>query len=211
MTSPSSTSGSRIVGYEIIRKPTLSELPTGIEIDIKNARGSLGHDGYLYVVPYGIDPLELGLIANAGLFQLLPIDGHGIPDWDAVIDLPVTAEEAARQIQILQRSYYDLLTRLAPDVSANLDKAVTQGFKTRSAHPVLGLIRRATIETWSAQRSGSDPLNEAERDRLHTAVVQRTIALIDDLSPQWGRSPSQRTPAALRAVSSRRSKKKPRQ
>lgn len=103
-------------------------------------RAVLGAPEGRYLVPPGIDVLELGLIDRAGQFELLPIDLRDKPLWDEVTQLLVTATEAERQRDIVRRSYHELCAHIAEAEGAPVQRRGV-GQSTRRAsgvrdHPI---------------------------------------------------------------------------
>ena len=144
----------RLIGYEILRRVRRTEIPADYPFNPRTARAVLGVSGRRYLVPPGIDVLELGLIDTPGRFELLPLDLCDKPLWDEVIHLMVTKAQAERQHGIVLRSYRALHTLIVE--SATL-RASVAGWPRRSApHPVFGIIRLETIETWKSLRHGSN-------------------------------------------------------
>lgn len=139
-------------------------------------RAVLGAREGRYLVPPGVDVLELGLVDRAGQFELLPIDLRDKPLWDEVTHLLVTAAEAERQRGIVRRSYHELCARIAE--AEELRSSVAEWSRRRLAHPVYGTIRFETVATWRWMRHGTEPLTESELARLHAEVVRRVAARI---------------------------------
>ena len=166
----------RLLGHEIMRRVGRTEAPEGFPLNPRTDRAVLGAAGGRYLVPPGIDVLELGLIDRAGSFELLPIDLHDRPLWDEVVNLMVTRAQADRQRSILLRSYGALRTIIAE--AALLEESIEEWSRRRAGHPVFGIIRLETIETWKSRRRGTAPLSEAELDRLHAEVARRVARRI---------------------------------
>jgi hypothetical protein len=166
----------RIVGYEILRKVEPAELPEGYSVNPRTERAVLGARDRAYLIPPGIDVLELGVIQSAGRFELLPIDVGGKPLWDQVVDLIVTDAEAERQRGILLRAYRAVLALILE--ADELESSVAEWSRRRETHPVFGMLRLETIEVWKSKRRGSDPLDERELDALHQDVARRVAARI---------------------------------
>jgi hypothetical protein len=145
-------------------------------LDPRTDRAVLGSYEGRYLVPLGIDVLELGLIDTAETFELLPIDRHDKPLWDEVTQLLVTPAEAERQREIVLRSYRLLCDRIAE--VEELRASVADWTRRRGAHPVFGTIRFETIATWKAMRRGTGPLGERALGRLHAEVVRRVAVRI---------------------------------
>ena len=82
----------------------------------------------------------------------------------------VTRAQAERQRSILLRSYGALRAIIAE--AALLEKSIEEWSRRRAGHPVFGIIRLETIETWKSRRRGTAPLSEAEIDRLHAEVAR---------------------------------------
>jgi hypothetical protein len=85
--------------------------------------------------------------------------------------LLVTEAQARQQRSILMRSYQALHEQIveAEVLEADIDEWSGRG----ATHPIFGIIRLETIETWKALRRGTEPLSEAERARLHDSVARR--------------------------------------
>jgi hypothetical protein len=166
----------KLLGHEILRRVSPAEVPPGFLLDPKNERAVLGAPGGSYLVPPGIDVLELGLIARPGRFELLPIALDGRPVWDEVTNLIVTKAQAERQREIVLRSFAALRAMIAE--GAYLEVSVTEWSARGETHPVFGMIRLETIETWKALRRGTEPLSEAELERLHAEVARRVAKRI---------------------------------
>jgi hypothetical protein len=166
----------RIRGYEILRKVRKEEVPADIPLN-KGLRGSYG-----YLVPPGIDLLELGLIHKAGHYELLPIDADDKPLWDEVTNLIITESQAAEQIEITFAAARALLD-LMPDDAADLD-IMLQGKYPDFRPSLLFLLGEAAVDTWTELRRGSAPLDEAERLRLQAAVTRRVAAYLGEVAPR---------------------------
>jgi len=167
---------SRLLGHEILRRVRRAGVPAGLPLDPRRDRAVLGAREGRYLVPPGIDVLELGLIDAAGEYELLPIDRRDKPLWDEVTHLLVTAAEAERQLGIVMRSYRALCGRIAEaDV---LQSSVAEWSKRRAAHPVFGLIRLETVETWRSMRRETGAPDERELERLHAQVAGRVARRI---------------------------------
>lgn len=162
-----------MIGYEILRRVEQAEVPDH-PLDAHTERAVLGARDGRYLVPPGIDILELGLISAAGRFELLPIDGNDKPLWDEVVHLLVTEPQAERQRGLLLRSYKALHAMIQE--ADELDAAVAEWSARGAAHPVFGMLRLEAIEVWKTLRHGSEPLSEPELDALHTAVARRVAA-----------------------------------
>jgi hypothetical protein len=173
----------RIVGYWIGRKVTQSEIPTTISVKAKDAVGMLGHGDTQYVVPPGVDVLELGLVANPGQFVLIPFSDDQNSLWDQTHTLLVTEEQAAVQRDINARFYAALLAQLPYDAS-DLESAVAESRKLGKLHPIFGLLRQAATDTWAAERRPSEQLDDNERNRLDIAVARRAAELLREKSPR---------------------------
>lgn len=187
-------SGSRIIGHEIHRKVVQSEIPSYLSLKPQEVRGVLGKDGYKYIIPPGIDPLELGVIVNAGQFDLVPIDRENHPLWNESINLLVTEDQAVRQRNIVMDFYHALLDHIPHD-APDLEAGVQAEAKLGGTHAIFGFLRRAAIETWAEHRSQSVLLDDHEYERLLAGVARRTAALLRELAP-----PCQLDRKSLRAV-----------
>jgi hypothetical protein len=136
----------------------------------------LGSREGTYLVPPGIDVLELGLVSTAGRFELLPIDRRDKPLWNEVTTLSITRAEAERQRGIVLHTFGLLCERI---VEAEALRASVADWSHRHAgHPVFGSIRFETIATWNSMRHESEPLGERALDRLHAEVIRRVAARI---------------------------------
>lgn len=164
----------RLLGHEILRRVSRAEVPAGYPLNPRTDRAVLGAREGRYLVPPGIDVLELGLIDRAGQFELLPIDLRDKPLWDEVTQLLVTAAEAERQRDIVRRSYHELCAHIVE--AEELRSSVAEWASRRVAHPVYGTIRFETVPTWRSMRHGTEPLTESELARLHAEVVRRVAA-----------------------------------
>lgn len=159
--------GHDVIGYEILRRVRPSEVP-GFPLDPSH-RGVLGTYSGKYLVPPGIDLLELGLIDSPGAYHLLPIDSNETPLWDAVIDVIVSEKQAKEQRKILFRSYdalHDMIVE-ADELEAN----ITEWSQHGKTHPIFGLLRLEIIEVWKLHR-GNQLLSERHRAMLHARVAQ---------------------------------------
>lgn len=163
----------RVIGYEILRRVGQAEVPDQ-PLDPHTERAVLGARDGRYLVPPGIDILELGLISAAGRFELLPIDANDKPLWDEVVHLLVTEPQAERQRGLLLRSYKALHAMIQE--ADELDAAVAEWSARGTAHPVFGMLRLEAIEVWKTMRHGTEPLSEPELDALHAAVARRVAA-----------------------------------
>lgn len=166
-----------IVGYEILREMRPIEFPSGFTKDPRRVGPVYFTQGY--VVPPGVNPLELGLLSSPGLFQLLPVDAMGSLYWNDAIDLPVTKEEATRQTKILLRSYHALLDALPYD-AVEIDEAVEAALHAHEEHYILALVRKATIGLWADQPK---ELKGSASERISARVAQRTLMLLWQLAP----------------------------
>lgn len=169
-------SNRKLLGHEILRRVSRSEVPPGFLLDPQRERAVLGARGGSYLVPPGIDILELGVIDRAGHFELLPIDLDGRPVWSEVTNLIVTEPQAERQRQIVLRSFAALHAMIAE--AAFLEESVAEWSGRGETHPVFGMIRLETIEVWKAMRRPTEPLSEAELERLHAEVARRVAKRI---------------------------------
>lgn len=166
----------RLLGHEILRRVGRAEVPAEYPLDPRTGRAVLGSREGRYLVPPGIDVLELGLIDTAGAFELLPIDHRDKPLWSEVTHLLVTPAEAERQREIVLCSYRVLCDRIAE--AEELRSSVEDWSRRRVAHPVFGTIRFETIATWKSMRRGAEPLGERALVRLHAEVARRVAARI---------------------------------
>jgi hypothetical protein len=151
-------------------------MPAGYTLSPRSERAVLGAYEGRYLVPPGIDVLELGIIDTAGQFELLPIVHGDKPLWDEVTHLLVTAAEAERQRGLVLRSYRALCARIAE--ADSLRSSVAEWSRRRAAHPVFGTIRFETIAVWKSMRHGTEALVELELDRLHAEVARRVAVKI---------------------------------
>lgn len=136
----------------------------------------MGAPSRKYLVPPGIDLFELGLISQAGRYELLPVTADEKPFWDEVVHLVVTEAQAARQRELLMRSYRTLHAMIVEaDV---LESSVEEWNRGGEAHPVFGLLRLATIDVWRVERRRGEPLNEAALAALRASVACRVAAQI---------------------------------
>ena len=165
-----------LIGYEIVRRVRRAEVPAAYPFNPQTAHAVLGASGRRYLVPPGIDVLELGLIDTPGRFELLPLDLDDKPLWDEVIHLIVTKAQAERQHSILLRSYRALHALIVE--SATLHASVAGWPRRGALHPVFGFIRLETIETWKSLRHGTNALSEEELDQLHESVARRVAIRI---------------------------------
>jgi hypothetical protein len=165
-----------LLGHEILRRVTRPDVAANYPLNPRLDRAVLGALEGRYLVPPGIDVLELGLIDSAGRFDLLPIDRPDKPLWDQVTHLLISDAEAARQQAIVLRSYGVLCDRIAE--AEELRSSVADWSRRRVAHPVFGTIRFETIATWRSRRDGTEPLGERVLDHLRTEVVRRVAARI---------------------------------
>ncbi len=166
----------RLLGHEILRRVTRAEVPANYPLNPRSDRAVLGALEGRYLVPPGIDVLELGLIDTAGRFELLPIDRRDKPLWDQVTHLLVSDAEAERQREIVLSTYRALCARITE--AEQLRSSVAEWSRSRVAHPVFGTIRFETIATWRSRRHGTEPLGERVLDRLRAEVARRVAARI---------------------------------
>lgn len=166
----------KLLGHEILRRVGRAEVPAVHSLDPRMDRAVLGSREGRYLVPPGIDVLELGLVDTAGQFELLPIDRRDKPLWNEVTHLLVTPAEAQRQRAIVLRSFQALCDLIAE--AEELRSSVADLSRRRVAHPVFGSIRFETIATWKAMRRGTEPLGERALDRLHAEVARRVAVRI---------------------------------
>lgn len=166
----------RLLGHEILRRVTRAEVPANYPLNPRSDRAVLGALEGRYLVPPGIDVLELGLIDTAGRFELLPIDCRDKPLWDQVTHLLISDAEAERQREIVLSTYRALCARITE--AEQLRSSVAEWSRSRVAHPVFGTIRFETIATWRSRRHGTEPLGERVLDRLRAEVARRVAARI---------------------------------
>lgn len=167
---------SRLLGHEILRRVTRAEVPANYPLNPRSDRAVLGALEGRYLVPPGIDVLELGLIDTAGRFELLPIDRRDKPLWDQVTHLLISDAEAERQREIVLSTYRVLCARITE--AEQLRSSVAEWSRSRVAHPVFGTIRFETVATWRSRRHGTEPLGERVLDRLRAEVARRVAARI---------------------------------
>jgi hypothetical protein len=166
----------RLLGHEILQRVGRAEVPAEYPLNSRTDRAVLGSREGRYLVPPGIDVLQLGLIATAGAFELLPIDRRDKPLWNEVTHVLVTPAEVERQYAIVLRSYRVLCDRIVE--AEELRASVVDWSRRRVAHPVFGTIRFETIATWKSMRRGTEPLGERALGRLHAEVARRVAARI---------------------------------
>src|SRR3954470_12917139 len=80
----------RLLGHEILKRVSRAQVPVEVALNPRTDRAVLGSYEGRYLVPLGIDVLELGLVDTAETFELLPIDRREKPLWDEVTELLVT-------------------------------------------------------------------------------------------------------------------------
>jgi hypothetical protein len=160
----------RVIGYEILRRVAQAEFP-GHPINPSRTRGVLGAGDERFLVPVGVDPLELGLIMSPGHYDLLPIDADNGPLWGAAVHLLVTPWQAERQRELLMRSYDALHGRIRE--ADELESSVAEWSSRGQTHPVFGMLRLEVIQAWLALGYGPGPLGEADREALHAEVALR--------------------------------------
>ena len=166
----------RLLGHEILRRVTRADVPAKYPLSPRSDRAVLGALEGRYLVPPGIDVLELGLIDTAGRFELLPIDRRDKPLWDQVTHLLISDAEAERQREIVLSTYRALCARIIE--AEQLRSSVAEWSRSRVAHPVFGTIRFETIATWGSRRHGTEPLGARALDRLRAEVARRVAARI---------------------------------
>jgi hypothetical protein len=166
----------RLLGHEILRRIARAEVPSEVALDPRTDRAVLGSREGRYLVPPGIDVLELGLIDTPGAFELLPIDRRDRPRWDEVTHLLVTPSEAEQQRAIVLRLYRILCDRIAE--AEELNSSVADWSRRGVAHPVFGTIRFETIATWRSLRRRIELFDEHALGRLHAEVARRVAARI---------------------------------
>lgn len=166
----------RLLGHEILRRVSRLDVPANYPLNPRSDRAVLGALEGRYLVPPGIDVLELGLIDTAGRFELLPIDRRDKPLWDQVTHLLITNAEAERQREIVLSTYRTLCARIAE--AEQLRSSVAEWSRSCVAHPVFGTIRFETIATWTSRRHGTEPLCERVLERLRAEVARRVAVRI---------------------------------
>lgn len=155
---------------------TREEVPADYPLNPRTDRAVLGAREGRYLVPAGVDVLELGLISRAGNFELLPIDRRDKPLWEEVTHLLITQAEADRQRGIVLRSFHALCGCIAEGDA--LRSIVAEWSRCRTTHPIFGTIRFETIATWKSMRRGITPLSERELEDLHADVARRVAIRI---------------------------------
>lgn len=177
---PADASAPRMIGYEILRRfPQEGDtvVPFDPPIVARLERAVLGPPGGRYLVPPGIDLFELGVIARAGRYELLPIDVADRPLWHAITDVMVTENEALRQRRLLLRCYRTLHATIQEADALDADVIA---WRSRGAmHPIFWLLRVETIEVWRQRRRISEPITDREFDLLHAAVARRVATRIE--------------------------------
>jgi hypothetical protein len=169
-----------VIGYEILRPfphGNGSAVPFDPPSRRKHERAVLGPPDGRYLLPLGVDLFELGLIARAGRYELLPIDVADNPLWHAVTDVMVTPDEALRQRRLLLRCYRTLhaTIREADALEAEVIARRNRG----EMHPVFWMLRLETIEIWKQRRRGSEPITDRDLDLFHAAVARRVATRIE--------------------------------
>jgi hypothetical protein len=152
-------------------------VPFDPPVDPKRERAVLGSPAGRYLVPPGIDLFELGVIARAGRYELLPIDVADRPLWHAIIDVMVTEDEALRQRRLLLRCYRTLYATIRE--ADALDAEVTAWRSRGEMHPIFWMLRVETIEVWKHRRRTSEPLRDRDLDLRHAAVARRVATRIE--------------------------------
>jgi hypothetical protein len=173
-------SAPRVIGYEILRRfPQEGDTMVAFDppIDARLERAVLGAPGGRYLVPPGIDLFELGLIARAGRYELLPIDVADRPLWHAITDVMVTEGEALRQRRLLLCCYRALHATIRE--ADALDADVTAWRSRGEMHPIFWMLRVETIEVWKQRRRISEPIKDRDLDLLHAAVAGRVATRIE--------------------------------
>jgi hypothetical protein len=127
-----------------------------------------------YLVPPGVDVLELGTIDRPGPHELLPIDEDGKPHWDDVVHVLVTEAQAEEPRGLLLLAYRALCAAIRE--ADELDANITERSRRGETHPVVGMLRLATNDVWATLRRCGTPLVEGELDALHAEVARRVAA-----------------------------------
>lgn len=179
MTLPMRDSDPQLIGYEILRRVPPgggSRIPFDPPIDPTRERAVLGPPDGRYLIPPGIELFELGIIASAGRYELLPIDAAESPLWHAITDLVVTEDEARRQRRLLLRCYRILHATIREADALEAEVIARRG--RGEMHPIFWMLRFETIEVWKQRRRVSEPITDRELDLLHAAVARRVAARI---------------------------------
>jgi hypothetical protein len=145
--------------------------------DVKAERAVLGTYAASYLVPVEVDLFELGLVTEAGIYELLPIDLDGRAIWNEVTDLMVTKKQARQQREILL-SFYRTLLETMPDMAPTLENEIYDLSRRGIAHAVFGLLRLAAIDTWRTMRHTAKPLDAREQHRLYGEVARRVASTL---------------------------------
>lgn len=179
MTGPANDPAPRLIGHEILRRFVQGDdttVPFDPPIDARRERAVLGPPDGRYLVPPGVDLFELGVIARAGRYELLPIDVADRPLWRAITDVMVTEDEALRQRRLLLRCYRALQSAIRE--ADALDADVTAWRSRGEMHPIFWMLRVETIEVWKQRRRICEPMTDRELDLLHAAVARRVAIRI---------------------------------
>lgn len=156
--------------------PTPLPLPGGQSFLVGTARGP-------YMLPAGIDPLELGLIVTPGEYDLVPVDPLNRPLHRGALHLAVSEKQAAEQRSIWRKSYEALL-EVIPDDAEDIERDVHAMGAQGRFHPCLEALSRATIDTWCRDRDPTAELDESERHRLRRHVAARALMGLRQEAPQ---------------------------
>lgn len=170
-----SASERRLIGHEILKRVAQADFPR-YPVNPLTTRGVLGACGERYLIPPGVDPLELGLIQVPGNYVLLPVDTDDTPMWDAVVNFQVTEAQAVRQRQLLMRSYQALHDMIGE--ADELDASVSEWSRCGRTHPVFGMLRLEIIRAWVESGHEAGPLSAAERIALDRSAAVRVAARI---------------------------------
>jgi hypothetical protein len=173
----------RIIGYEIGRRPKLAEIPPELRDQASELVAFMGSGGQHYIIPPGVDPLEIGVVASPGDYVLLPIDENGQPIWEHVKELHVTRAQADRQAEILTRFRGACLNALpydAADIMAGIEDSTKRG----ATPALLGIVRLAALDVWRRERTAGERITPALASRLDALVGRRAAELMRARSPR---------------------------
>jgi hypothetical protein len=173
----------RIIGYEIGRRPKLAEIPPELRDQASELVVFMGSGGQHYVIPLGVDPLEIGVVATAGDYVLLPIAESGQAIWQHVKELHVTRAQADRQAEILTRFRGACLNALPYD-AAEIMAGIEDSTKRGETSALLGILRRAALDVWQRERTAGAPLTPELALHLEAQVGRRAAALMRAGSPR---------------------------
>lgn len=168
---------SSIIGYEIGRRPKLAEIPQELRDRASELLAFMGSDDRNYLIPPGVDPLELGVVATPGEYMLLPINDRREPIWQHLKELHVTRAQADRQLEILTRFRRACLDALPHD-AADLEAAIEEATRLGEPHALLGIVRTAAIDVWQRERAAGEPLTPKLAARLDAQVGRRAAELM---------------------------------